>query len=177
MKSLGIPIVLGLLILGLVACAPGSRPPLNPTTSKPLPSPQLVQATGESDRPSLPDLIINFMYLEIEGRQGNSCLSADLSYGPYGIRVILKNIGAANTGPFFVGLNDILQEVHDGLPAGQAIELHFAGTIPSGQYDATVDATNLVAESREDNNNSSFLAPTPTPPPTCVPTVAVTATP
>jgi len=170
MRSLRIHSVLGLLILAIVACAPKSKPPLNSTTSKPSPSLPLVQSTSESDRPSLPDLIINFMYLEMDGRQGG-CVNA---YSPYGIRVQIKNVGAANAGPFFVELNGILQEVHYGLLVGQSIELHFAGTIPSGQYEATVDVTNQVVESREDNNTFSFHAPTPTPPPLCVPTVTAT---
>ncbi len=110
------------------------------------------------------------MYLEMEGRQGN-CVNA---YSPYGIRVQIKNIGSANTGSFFVDLNGILQEVNYGLLVGQYIELHFAGTIPSGQYEATADATNQVVESREENNTFSFLAPTPTPPPLCLATVPAT---
>ena len=106
----------------------------------------------------------------MEGRQGN-CVNA---YSPYGIRVQIKNIGSANTGPFFVDLNGILQEVNYGLLVGQSIELHFAGTISSGQYEATADVTNQVVESREENNTFSFHAPTPTPPPLCVVTVTVT---
>ncbi|MBI3151699.1 MAG: hypothetical protein HYZ21_06175 [Chloroflexi bacterium] len=142
----------------------------NPTTSEPSPSSSLVQSTSESDRPSQPDLMINFMYLEMEGRQGN-CVNA---YSPYGIRVQVKNIGSAKTGSFFVDLNGILQEVNYGLLVGQSIELHFAGTIPSGQYEATADVTNQVVESREDNNTFSFHAPTPTPPPLCVATGTAT---
>jgi len=164
MRSLKMQSILGLLILAVVACAPKSKLPPNPTTSEPSPS-------SPSDRPSQPDLIINLMYLEMEGRQGN-CVNA---YSPYGIRVQIKNIGSATTRPFLVDLNSVVQEVNDGLEVGQSIELHFAGTIPSGQYEATADVTNQVVESREDNNTASFHAPTPTPPPLCV--VTVTATP
>lgn len=170
-------VALGLTLLGIAACIPNINPSSNPTAALPLPSPSSAKATGESTRVLLPDLIIRFMYLELEGRQGNSCLSADTHYGPYGIRVIINNTGAAPTGSFFVGLNGSLQEVHDGLLAGQSIELHFAGTVPSGRYEAIADATNQVVESQEENNGSSFLAPTPSPPPTCVPTVSVTTTP
>lgn len=169
--------VLGLLLLGITACAPNSSPISEPTTSGPFPVSSPAQSTSESTRVPQPDLIIRFMYLELEGRLGNSCLSADTHYGPYGIRVIIINAGAAPAGTFFVGLNGTLQEVRDGLLADQSIELHFAGTIPSGRYEAFADATNQVDESREDNNTSSFLAPTPSPPPTCVPTVAATTTP
>lgn len=172
-----IQIVLRLVLLGIAACVPAFSPPSNPTVSGPPPSPSSAQATSESTHISLPDLIVKFMYLELEGRLGNSCLSADLTYGPYGIRVIVQNIGAANAEPFFVELNGNLQEVPDGLQVDQRIELHFSGTIPSGQYEAIADATNKVVESREDNNTSSFLAPTPSPPPLCATMIASTATP
>ena len=173
MRNLRIHSVLGLLILAIVACTPKSKLPQNPTTSAPLPSSPLVQSTSQSDLPSLPDLIIHVMYLEMEGRQGY-CVNA---YSSYGIRVKIKNIGAANAGPFSVALNGNLQEVNYGLLVEQSIELHFPGTIPSGQYDAIVDTTDQVLESREDNNTSAFHAPTPTPPPLCPTTVTVTATP
>lgn len=154
----------------MVACASKFKLPPNPTTSEPsLPSP-LAQSTSESDHPLQPDLIINFIYLEMEGRQGN-CVNA---YSPYGIRVQIENIGSANTGPFFVDLNGILQKMSNGLPVGQSIELHFTGTIPSGQYEATADVTNQVVESRENNNTYSFHAPTPTPPPLCIATAIAT---
>ena len=72
-------------------------------------------------------------------------------------------------------LNGTLQEVKDGLMAGQHVELHFAGTIPSGRYAATADAADQIVESREDNNTLTFFAPTPTPPLLCTP--APTSTP
>ena len=107
----------------------------------------------------------------MEGRQGR-CVDA---YTPYGIRVQIKNIGSAAAGSFFVDLNGVAKEVQDGLQVDQSVELHFAGTIPSVQYEATVDPTDQVVESRENNNTSLFHAPTPTPPPLC--TVTATATP
>jgi subtilase family serine protease len=157
MRNRRVQSVLGLLILAIVACTPKTKLPPHPTS--------------ESSPSSTPDLVINSMYLEMEGRQGH-CVDA---YSPYGIRVQIKNIGSANTGSFSVDLNGVIQEVKDGLQVDQSIELHFAGTIPSGQYEATADVTNQVVESREDNNTSSFHAPTPTPPPLCV--VTATATP
>ena len=120
---------------------------------------------------SLPDLIIKYMYLEMEGRQGN-CVEA---YSPYEIRVVVENIGLANAGAFVVVLNGTPQEVNEGLAAGQQIVLHFAGTTPSGWYEATADSMNQVVEREEDNNTLSFTAPTPTPPPLC--TATPTSTP
>ena len=106
------------------------------------------------------------MYLEMEGRHGN-CVGA---YSPYGIRVVVENTGSTGAGPFLVYLNGTLQEVKDGLMAGWHVELHFAGTIPSGRYAATADAADQIVESQEDNNTLTFFAPTPTPPLLCTPT-------
>ena len=102
----------------------------------------------------------------MEGRHG-ICVGA---YTPYGIRVIVENTGSTGAGSFFVDLNGARQEVKDGLMAGQHVELHFAGTIPSGHYVAAADATDQIVESQEDNNTLTFFAPTPTPPPLCTPT-------
>lgn len=158
------------MILAALACVPKSKLSANPATSEPSPSSPSVQSTSASGHPALqPDLIINYMYLEMAGRQGY-CVDA---YSPYGIRVQIKNIGSADAGPFFVDLNGIVLEVEDGLPVDQSIELHFAGTITSGQYEAAADATNQVDESREDNNTSVFHAPTPTPPPLCMVTATI----
>jgi subtilase family serine protease len=147
---------LALLILALmvVACTP--NPPSSPS----------ITIVSTSEFASLPDLTIKLMYLEMEGRQSN-CVEA---YTPYGIRVLVENIGLASAGPFAVDLNGIRQQVNEGLEAGQFIELHFSGTTPSGQYEAFADVTNQVVEQQEDNNSLSFLAPTPTPPPLCTAT-------
>jgi hypothetical protein len=121
---------------------------------------------SDSKNTLLPDLSIKLMYLEMEGRQGN-CVEA---YTPYGIRVLVENIGLTSAGPFAVDLNGTQQEVDEGLAAGQVIEIHFAGTALNGQYKAFADVTNRVVEQQEDNNSLSFLAPTPTPPPFCTAT-------
>jgi hypothetical protein len=168
-KSMRIPktrIVLLLLISAIVACMPKRDLPANPGGPEvPTPSP-LASPTSTSERPSQPDLTIKFMYLEMEGRQGN-CVNA---YSTYGIRAQIENVGSANAGPFVVDLNGDSLEVDSGLMAGQSIVLFFAGTTPSGNYEAIVDVTNQVIESREDNNTLSYIAPTPTPPLVCTPT-------
>ena len=122
---------------------------------------------------SLPDLIIKFIYLEMEGRQSN-CVEA---YTPYEIRVLVENIGLASAGPFVVDLNGTRQEVDEGLAAGQLITLYFSATASSGRYEATADSMNQVAEREENNNTLSFLAPTPTPPLLCTATPTPTPTP
>ncbi len=142
---------LSVLAFFLAACNFPSSPTANPPASQ-------------------PDLTITFMYIEMEGRQGY-CVTV---YSPYGMRVKIENIGSADAGPFFAEVNGNRQMVEAGLAAGQFVELHFAGTTPSGRYDATVDATDQVVESREDNNTRSYLAPTPTPPPLCTGTPPAT---
>lgn len=119
-----------------------------------------------SELASLPDLIIKSMYLEMEGRLGN-CVEA---YASYGISVLVENIGLASAGPFVVDLNNTRQQVDEGLAAGQHIQLHFAGTTPSGRYEAIADSMNQVVEREESNNTLSYLAPTPTPPLLCTAT-------
>lgn len=128
-------------------------------------SPTLMIATTSAPV-LLPDLIIKFMYLEMDGRHAN-CVEA---YSPYGIRVLVENIGLASAGSFIVDMNGTRQQVDTGLAAGEHIELHFAGTTPSGQYEAFADVTNQIVESEEYNNILSFIAPTPTPPLLCTPT-------
>lgn len=165
MRNPGLQCILGLFVLALASCTAESRPPPIPTT-RPSPSAPFVPPTSASQ----PDLIITSMYLEMEGRQGH-CVNA---YSTYGIRVKIKNIGSTDTGAFLVDLNGAVQEVDDGLRPGQLIELHFAGTVPSGRYEAAADVTGQVIESREDNNTSTFHAPTPTPPLLCVATATAT---
>ncbi len=145
----------------MAACNLTPSPSVQPTNKNtPIPSATVVVTTLGNT--SLPDLIVKFVYLEMEGRQSN-CVE---SYTPYEIRVLVQNIGSASAGAFVVDLNSTRQQV-EGLAADQVIVLHFAGTIPSGQYEATADPINQVAEREENNNTLSFLAPTPTPPPLC----------
>ena len=40
-------------------------------------------------------------------------------YTPYGIRMLVENIGLASAGPFVVDLNGTRQQVDEGLAAGQ----------------------------------------------------------
>ena len=152
--------------------APSALQPLFSETPLASASPQPVSTKPSTPFVSTPpssnsaDLIVEYLYLEMEGRHGG-CVTG---YTPYGIRVGVKNVGEVESAAFAVDLNGSQQRVEGGLVPGQSIELHFAGTVDSGQYQAYVDAANEVAESNEDNNTLSFQAPTPTPPPLCTPT-------
>ena len=116
--------------------------------------------------PSGADLVVYNMILMMTGQQGN-CVN---KYTPYGIRVIIENQGHGDANTFWVGVNEDLIQVEQGLAAGQSLELHFSGTVPSGTYTAIVDVFDEVKALNEDNNLETFLAPTPTPPPICTPT-------
>jgi hypothetical protein len=171
MKISTIQVALLLLVAAMTACTSTPAPPASPTVvDMPVPSPTVTLSptptiVSPSEPASLPDLVIKVVYLEMSGRQGN-CVEA---YSHYEIRVSVENLGTANAGPFVVEMNGTQQQVDEGLTAGQVIMLHF-GTTPSGQYVATVDASDQVAELEEDNNSLSYLAPTPTPPLLCTPT-------
>lgn len=133
----------------------------------PLSSPTPILDTPRPANSANPDLIVDYMYVEMEGRYGEGCV---VPFTPYGIRVVVRNIGETAADTFTVEVNGFRQPVAGGLPAGQWIELHFSGTVNSGQHQAYVDAANEVAESNEDNNTLQFQAPTPSPPPLCTPT-------
>ncbi len=152
------------MILAMAACtsSPGESASDTPT--------RLPPTERATEAPIRPDLVIRNMYIEMEGRRG-PCVDG---YTPYGLRVVVENVGTADAGPFYVEMNGSFQRVGVGLKAGKYIELQFTGTAPSGRYQATADATNLIAESREDNNSMTYLAPTPTPPPLCTPMPAAT---
>jgi hypothetical protein len=125
------------------------------------------EATIQEDTsPSGADLVVYNMILMMAGQQGN-CVNR---YAPYGIRVVIENQGHGDANTFWVGVNEDLLQVEEGLAAGQSLALHFSGTVPSGTYMATVDVFDQVKELNEDNNLETFLAPTPTPPPICTPT-------
>lgn len=151
---------------------------LLPATNIPTPGPTgkvtletTTQITSEvtprqEPSPSGADLVVYNMILMMAGQQGH-CVN---SYAPYGIRVVIENQGYAAAGVFWVGVNDDLQQVETGIPAGESINIHFPGTVPSGKYTAIVDVFDEVKELDEDNNSKDFIAPTPTPPPLCTPT-------
>ena len=139
------------IILLISGCASASTP----IVPDPLP-----------ENTSQPDLTIKLIYLEMTGRR-SACVEA---YTPYEIRVLVENIGLADAGPFVVEMNGMQQQVDGGLAAGEVIGLYFAGTTPSGQYEAIADSTDQVVEREEENNTRSFIAPTPTPPMLCTAT-------
>ena len=114
----------------------------------------------------MPDLVVLYSYLEIEGRTEN-CI-----YGPgeYEVRVVVKNVGASTADSFFVELNNVRQRYEDQLLPDQIAVIHFSGVPSNGLGQIHVDATNLIQELNEDNNVGQYIAITPTLPILCTPT-------
>ncbi len=113
---------------------------------------------------SLPDLTVRYIHLQMEGMLPSGCY---LEYLPYDIGVPIYNSGNADAGFFAVSLNGRVQEVREGLPAGELLYLVFSGTDPSGHYVAIVDIYEQVSEINEGNNSRDFHSPTATAPPLC----------
>jgi hypothetical protein len=120
----------------------------------------------------IPDLIIENIYVEMQGRQGSACVNA---YTPYELRVRIKNAGTADARSFYVDANAVRQTV-TLLAAGQSMEVAFS-TFPSGGLvRAVVDPANQVTESNESNNTRELTTVVPTPPALCTPTATATMT-
>jgi hypothetical protein len=117
----------------------------------------------------LPDLVVHRVWIELE--TGGSC---DYSSTQLGVRVLIENTGEADARAFVVEANGTQQRV-PGLSAGETISLWFPGYAAGGENTVVVDATMLVEETNEDNNDFSEMVPMPTLPPTCTPPPALPA--
>jgi WD40 repeat protein len=85
------------------------------------------------------------------------------------IQITIENAGAGGAGPFAVKLNDTLQNVIEGLQAGEERELIFSDI--NTENDIFVDALQKVVESNEDNNQVSKSFALPSLSPECLPTL------
>jgi subtilase family serine protease len=88
-------------------------------------------------------------------------------YGPYQVWAMVENVGNAPAGPVDVSAStgEVIQI--QLLDAGESQTVRFQASPDTGSYLVQVDPQNTIAESDENNNMSSFLAPTPTPPALC----------
>ncbi len=111
----------------------------------------------------LPDLVVSNVAIELE--TGTSCAYVSTQLG---IRVVVRNAGAAPAGPFLIQVNNQQQLVTNGLLPGEATAKWFAG-YASGPNLVVADPTGLVNESRRDNNQFNAPLPIPTLPATCTP--------
>ena len=150
---------------------PTQAPMVTPVpTATPTPTPSATPVN-----PDLPDLIVNGMWIQLE--TGDDC---DYTSTALGVRVWVENIGGGDAFPFVVDVNGSQQDISSGLEASQVISTWLADAYTwAAEYTAFVDATFLVEESNEDNNQLTQFLPIPTLPPTCTPraTPMSTATP
>jgi hypothetical protein len=172
---LGALAVVAVVALG-AGCAPprstaGVGPALTTTpTLRPTAQPTPEAYLPIAQRSDLPDLIVASMSISLD----TDCLAPNSRLG---LRVILANTGGAVAGPFVVEANGAQQTASAGLGAGQSAALWFAGYQNGTPNTAIVDATGLIAESDETNNQLSQMVPVPTPPLPCPPTLTATPTP
>jgi Ig-like domain-containing protein/CARDB protein len=125
-------------------------------------APRIYRAGGTTN---LPDLTINSVVVDL---QNPGCLLPDARYG---LRVSISNKGQAAAGSFVVKSGD-LQETVNSLAAGETKAVFLANYVSSigDAVTATVDATNVIAESNEQNNTFSGQIPVPTQPLPCTAT-------
>jgi len=109
--------------------------------------------------PMLPDLTIIQIHIEL---QNTGCL---MPGDVMGVRAWIRNNGQAAAGSFVVRVNGVEQTVN-GLGIGETTAVFFSSY--SNPVTAMVDATNLIAESDENNNSQSEMVPIPTPPLPCI---------
>jgi PKD repeat protein len=158
--------------------------PTAPTPTKTATSCGAIFITATPDAPTLtpqgplPDLVVLSITETIVPNptatlKPNGCTSTNT--GTRYVIVRFQNIGAGDAGAFVVGLNSSQQTV-SGLAAGQTSSVSFLA--PFTNRTATVDATNLVAESNESNNSLTVIITAgPTTTGTAPATVCVTLTP
>jgi len=121
---------------------------------------------------SSPDLVISYVYLGMQGVPMNwaECVP---NYGPFEIRAVIRNTGAANA--YNISVVELSSDTNltiGELGAGQGTELYFPISPAGAAYNVVVDPQNTIPESNEGNNTFSYLAITPTPPALCTPTSA-----
>jgi|GEM_PF-1514913 len=160
--------LMGLVGRPTLGLGPTSTPTITPaarTTAAPTYAPTPTPSATPVN-PDLPDLIVNGMWIQLE--TGDDC---DYSSTSLGVRVWVENIGGGDACPFVVDVNGSQQDISSGLEASQVISTWLADAYTwAGEYTAFVDATFLVEESNEDNNQLTQFLPIPTLPPTCTPT-------
>jgi WD40 repeat protein len=111
----------------------------------------------------LPDLVIASM--SVIGNAAGVCPTAGESYQ---VQVSVINRGNAPAGPFVVRFNVDQQLVSAGLQPGKTVALFFPYSDASANV--MVDATSLVLESDESNNQLDQRLDLPTPLPACIAT-------
>lgn len=123
-------------------------------TQSPSPTPINIQNPTNTIS-ELPDLALKETDIQI-----NSDDICDTENEFITTRVTIINEGVINTGPFIVAVNNAIQQVDDGLPAGGMVFLVFPANEKATIY---IDSANQVLESDEQNNlvEREFIIPSP----------------
>jgi len=122
------------------------------------PTPYLTSTT-----PPMPDLVV--VSVELVSETEAVCPPPGQAYQ---VKVVVANKGNAPAGPFVTRLEVDEQLVGSGLQPGEKVEVFFPYSDPKSR--GMVDATGLVIESNENNNQISALLDLPTPAPECIAT-------
>ena len=142
--------------VNLVGCLPGDE------ISQPSPSvPNTISPVNTEL--ALPDLVIRSV--EVLGDLSIECPAPDQSYQTL---VKIQNMGGRPAGSFVLSLNLDRQLVNTILQPGDTIDVLFPGF--ERQVKGMVDATSLVLEKDESNNQYSHRLELPTPSDACLPT-------
>ena len=126
----------------------------------------------------LPDLVPDDVQYEF-GRRPVCRISADEpETAPITFRVVVRNHGNAESGPFIVDANSLSRVTVQRLAVGAAAVVEITG-IRSGDNTITVDAASQERESNESNNTTQFklVLPPQEPIPVCTPSPTPTHTP
>lgn len=119
--------------------------------------PAAVSCSSSAAPEELPDLTVNSVAVTLEDPK---CYDGS----PMGLRIHVSNRGLGDAALFVVKANDTSVDV-EGLAAGESTSVWVASY--SLEPDVSVDATNLVDESDEENNTFKGMIPIPTLPAPC----------
>ena len=127
---------------------------------------------------SLPDLVPEDVQYEFGQRPTCRVSPDDPETAPMIYRVVVRNHGNADSGPFVVDANNVAGVTVQRLAAGATAVVEITG-IRSGDNIVTVDAASEIVESNEVNNTTQFklVIPPQEPIPVCTPTPTPTPTP
>ena len=127
---------------------------------------------------SLPDLVAEDVQYEFPQRPVCRASSNEPETAPITYRVIVRNHGNAESGPFVVDANNVASVTVQRLAVGATALVEISG-LRSGDNTVTVDSASQVQESNERNNTTLFklVIPPQEPIPVCTPIPTPTHTP
>ena len=129
--------------------------------ASPAPAPKNSSAPASGQASDQADLTVGTIKVRGQTPDGKD----DCKDGKNPVSIVVKNAGAAKSGPFAVGLTvdggEAIEESVDGLEAGKEREIRFDEVrLKKGERKlvVTVDQQNTVAESNDENNGRTVTA-------------------